>query len=205
MTNDLDSLLAEAEDKSTPKKKANAIPEYNKAGVALIVDEIIALEKEITSKKTTKEEKLANLYTEIVPFRATTIQTTKTYSSSVRIKGMTGEILITFKNAYSKIAKSAEKSLRAVFGTNYESFFKKDFEIKVKDAMKSDKAINELIEMIGKENFLKYFDVESTIKPTSKFHEEKMFDLTEVEKENIAEIVKPYAPSCKVELPKKAE
>lgn len=113
---------------------------------------------------------------------------------SVKIRDYQGGyVTVVWSHAYSKIPTDYEETLKENV-PNYDNYFKEKTTIKVKDV--TENTLTELINLVGAENFARFFEVERWIEPTEKFTEDswKMKEAMS----NLTGIIMQKKPSVRV-------
>ena len=124
----------------------------------------------------------------------------KNYVNSARLRAGDVEATVSWKDAYKKIPIEKRADIENIVGDKYHDFFQEINDIHVKSDIAADpKALEELIEAIGPDNFSKYFDVEQVIKPTSRFTQERYRSLTEEVNQDLQTVgVQQHSPAIRV-------
>ena len=128
----------------------------------------------------------------------------KKHHGSIKITSESGDVEITFVtvNKYSEIQRQYEARLREIFGDQYNDLFKVNTTIQLSESAKNDdNLMSKIIELVGVENFAKFFDVKQSIEPTEKFHNSKDIDTDIGNKAEVAineGLIKQYSPSLKI-------
>lgn len=103
-----------------------------------------------------------------------------------------GNVTVIWNHSYSKIPMDNEEILKENV-PNYDNYFEPKTEIKVKDV--TEDTLTELINLVGPNNFSRFFEVERWITPTEKFTEDS-WKLPATE--NLTGIIKQKKPSVRV-------
>lgn len=190
----LESILGSAEKEKKTKSKVQEVNLSLEHKVK--VDKMIELKTNITNNET----ELDLLFQEILSIlekERNNLIAKNGYFSSIKVSGTNGgNIIVSWKDKYSKIPIQNYDDLKALFDGNLDSYFAKKMTITVKQEI-SENDLIELISLIGAERFAKYFEVERWIEPTSKFTYEKHL-LDENIKNKVELIVKQHKPSLKI-------
>jgi len=118
------------------------------------------------------------------------------FMSSVKVPALDGtNITVTWKSAYSAISTEKTQEIKDVVGSHFDRWFTKQTTITVKD--QSPEFLKQLIDMVGAENFAKFFGVEQAIVPTATFTEEKYRVLDKSQREALSGTVKQYKPAIR--------
>lgn len=117
------------------------------------------------------------------------------------------EIMVIWKNQYSKIDPKFERDLKEDFGEKAPQYFEEALEISLKaEAITNEKLLDKLIKACGgKDKLGEYFDVVRFFKPTEKLHQEAVTNKkvgSKVGRLKVRGILKPYKPSLR-DRPKK--
>lgn len=95
------------------------------------------------------------------------------YHASGRIATLNDHwVIVSYSDRYEKIPADNEEILRNLVGKDYDSLFELRNDIKVRSDL-SEAELTSIVEAIGYDNFVKYFDVRLSIKPTTKYTQEK--------------------------------
>ena len=103
-------------------------------------------------------------------------------------------IMTTYKNAFTQIPIEQEDTIRDLMnadGKKFEAYFTPSYEVKMKDT--SIDGVAKLIEMLGEENFEKYFEVSKQTIKVNENMDSMQFSLPE----EVKPFVKQYKPSFK--------
>jgi len=103
-----------------------------------------------------------------------------------------GSVTVIWSHSYSKIPIDNEELLKENV-PNYDNYFEQKTEIKVKDV--TENTLSELINLVGAENFSRFFEVERWISPTEKFTEDS-WKIPSMD--NLTGIIKQKKPSVRV-------
>ena len=96
------------------------------------------------------------------------------YESSYKVSASTGTVTVKFPNRYSKISSDDEDVLKEIYGSNFEKFFKEKTEAHMTQAAIDDEAFVEtMMNLLGEEKFVRYFEVSSCIEPEKTYHEQR--------------------------------
>ncbi len=192
---DLNSILSTAsvskDKKATSKVPVLSVPKETEA----LVTEIRQIKEELDSLKSIFELKEAELIKTIAPLREKLCMSG--YVSSVKIPDSENlSVLLSWKDAYTKIAMDATAMIQDIVGDEkYPQFFQPDMTITVKDV--SEGALTELIEAVGADRFAEYFEVERSLKPTSRYTTEYFIAFTGEQREKLSHYVRQYKPALK--------
>lgn len=132
-------------------------------------------------------------------------QVDKYYSSIKLIRededGEEHSLTVSFTNKYSEIPCENEESLREIYGDEYDRFFREETQVALSDAaLKDDSFTDKLVEIVGEENFERYFNVKTFIKPIPEYHESRVrnSDLAEMHQRAVDDdLIKCNKPSIK--------
>jgi len=120
------------------------------------------------------------------------------HHSSVRVNG---KVTISTQNKYSPIGTEHEETIRKVVGDKFEEFFKEKTNVSLKPSLLSDEeAMGKIVEAVGEENFMRFFEVKQSLTPTQAFHEQRSTskEIYEMfESLNDQGIVNPYKAAVK--------
>lgn len=95
------------------------------------------------------------------------------YHASARISTLNDHwVILSYMDKYEKIPADSEDAIRQLVGKDYDTLFQMRNDIKVRSDL-SETELTSIIERIGYDDFVKYFDVSLSIKPTSRFTQEK--------------------------------
>lgn len=92
-----------------------------------------------------------------------------------------------------------EPKLKKLFGKKFETMFNEKFDVKLKDEVFKNEALqDELMELVGEDNFAKFFDTVSSFSVVENY-DEKVFDIagTQDKLDEIRTFVKPTKASLK--------
>ena len=185
---DLNSILSTAS-VSKDKKAASKVPVLSvPKETEALVTEIRGLKDEIDSLKSMFELKEAELREKLCM---------SGYVSSVKIPDSENlSVLLSWKDAYTKIAMDATAMIQDIVGDEkYPQFFQPDMTITVKDV--SEGALTELIKAVGADRFAEYFEVDRSLKPTSRYTTEYFVAFTGEQREKLSQYVRQYKPALK--------
>jgi len=102
-------------------------------------------------------------------------------------------VLVTYKDAFSKINSSVVEELKAKLKNKFDYFFKEKRTIKLKEEATGDDTIDFLLSTLGETKFVEIFDVDiSTV--VVKNMDAKQFELTE----SIRGLIKQHKPALRV-------
>lgn len=114
----------------------------------------------------------ADLIQKLEPIRFVALKS-EGYHASAKIATKDGHwVTISYMDKYEKIPADQEDVLREVIGKDFDSLFQLRNDIKVRSDL-SEAELSSIVERIGYDDFVKYFDVRLSIKPTSRFTQEK--------------------------------
>lgn len=141
-----------------------------------LTDQLQELEREA---KLLRETVLA----EVSAWHADVCQRQRQYHPTVTI----GKLMLSFQNRYKALAASKEAELRDAVGSRFDEYFVKQVSLRVKKAIAGDHAmlsqvITQLVQMVGRENFLSWFEVEQSLAPTTAFTHNVSFTAAQREK-----------------------
>lgn len=199
----MDDLLKKAT-KSPAKKKATDVPDFPQTLPE--VDELKKLLLELADLEA-QEKTVGRKIKDVVGAFHRDLAKKGNYTTSVRASGPEGgQVLISWKHAYSKIPPDAEDALRSILGDKYDRFFGKKVEI-VFQFPDSPAQFEEFIKVLGGgdldkggELFLKYFKVDQVIAPKPEFTERRHVEFSdETNKQLDATGVKQYDSAIKLE------
>jgi hypothetical protein len=111
---------------------------------------------------------------------------------SVKLRGTKKSIVVTFKDAFSKIPSEVAENLKTILGSKFSDFFKTKRTITIKETA-PEKDILELINTIGEEKFLSIFNIELTTVPVDNL-DKKQFELPVAAKD----LINQYKPALRV-------
>ena len=215
---DVDALLDGAASTGTKTKKSDTPTwELGNKDHQEIASRWVAANKAIDANEAIKSAAEAELVPLVRAFHAKAITgTAKDVPAAVKVVAPAGNFMVDIaKNQYKKVPLTDKPKLAAIFdpiapgaavvdGATTpvtDRLFAKVTEIKLTPEALADKEIiTNLIKAVGKENFKKYFKVESNLQPTAAFHAARFLDPALVPKIKTAideGLVSPYAPSFK--------
>ena len=117
------------------------------------------------------------------------------YMSSVKIPDTNGEsITIAWIDNYSKIALDKRDMLKNILKGMYDDYVSTNILIKVRDV--DENSLRELVNMVGAENFPRFFEVERWLRPTSRFTQEQ-HTLEDEIRVQLLGLVRQYKPAVK--------
>ena len=113
------------------------------------------------------------------------------FSKSLNIDGQeTPGIQVSYQDRFSPVGSEGETELKELLGNKFDSYFDEKRTLKVADT--SDQAVEFLIGKLGKETFLKYFEIEVSC-VAKKDMDRRQFELSEHERA----FLKQYKASVK--------
>jgi len=120
------------------------------------------------SAKAAFDEKSARLLVTIAAAREELCR--HAYQSALKIPTVDNlSVTVVWTSQYNKIPGSKAAVIMGTVGDKqYADYFKSCFTLKVKDDLNEDD-LNELIQLLGEEKFMKWFESEEVIKPTERF------------------------------------
>lgn len=114
----------------------------------------------------------ADLIQKLEPIRFVALKS-EGYHASARIPTLNDHwVILSYMDKYEKIPADQEDVLREVIGKDFDSLFQLRNDIKVRSDL-SEAELSSIVERIGYDDFIKYFDVKLSIKPTSRYTQEK--------------------------------
>lgn len=192
--------------KSSSKKKKDEAPEFTVSGVLASAHRkwLDGKAKEKDGKATIKKNE-GLLLPKAEEEHLKVCQSQDKYYSSIKIvrdeDGKERKLTVSFTNKYSEIPTDSEDDLREIYGGSYDTYFKEQTKVALSDkALNDDSFTDRLVEIVGEEEFEKYFEVKNFIKPTSEYHEHRMRhkDLAKMHQRAVDEgLVKCNKPSIK--------
>lgn len=200
------SIFKQVAAKTTKAKKSD-LPEFTVSDQSLIKEVkkwIIAKSEEKTAKANIERSE-ALLLNKSVEEHLKTCQNDEKYYAS--IKAITNEenpdkIIFTFTNKYSKISTENEAQLKEIYGMEYNKYFKEKTIASLTDkAIEDSEFVSRITQLIGEENFSKYFKAEVYIEPKDEYHENRMINQSLAEKHQQAidaGLIKCNKPSLRV-------
>lgn len=168
--NVMDFLKGAAKKESAPKTKVTTyeVPEE----ITTKATRMWEIKQSLTELEAEWDMLKADLMDGIEPIRLSHLKSSG-YHASARIGTNNGHwVVISYSDRYMKIPADNEDALRALTGSDYDSLFSLRNDIKVRSDLSQDE-LQIIVERIGYEDFVKYFDVSLSIKPTPKFTQEK--------------------------------
>jgi hypothetical protein len=192
---DLKGLLRKAAKPEEPVKKGSTPILPVEESIRILATEV-KKEKELAdSHKSVFEQKSLELVNAISAMRAELCR--HAYQSAVRIPTMDNlSLTIVWSGNYTKIPGSREADLINIVGDQYPDYFKSRFALAVKSDL-SNAELNELVQLLGEERFIKWFESEEVIRPTERFiHDHVRMDAQTREALELAD-VKQYKAAVK--------
>jgi len=129
------------------------------------------------------------------------ICTVQGYTSSLKIPTPDGNsVMITYSSNWKKCSIENEDRIIGIIGQEkYDKYFGVTNKISVKAEIPPEE-LAELIEKIGTESFLKYFDVEANIRPKEMYKTEQFTQFSPHERKQLTAegSIEAYKPSVKV-------
>jgi hypothetical protein len=189
-----DVLAATTED---PKKVKNGKPIVDpKADVKEAVDAFIEAKK---AKKIAEAEMSANGATIIEHVRE--IQDKDgfagKFSKSYDVLGSDGKVLYTATNRYS-ISEDDEEEIAEILGDNVDRLVDEEHEVKLRSEVLKDEALQEeLLSLIGAENFTKFFTTKRKLTVAEDFDRAVYDHTTKDELEALRTFIKGAKPSLR--------
>jgi hypothetical protein len=194
---DLNSVLSGAA-VSTEKKSKSSVP------VLQVPDAI----KELATRMKVIVEQLDNLTAEkelvgaeliegISPIRADHI-IHHGFASSVCVPNTIGtKLTLSWQHKYSKIGLENQETLSSLLGDDMDKYMTMGLEIKVKADALNEEMLKELIELVGPENFARFFEVSRWYYPTERYTQEMFTAFSEEQREGLTAVVRQFKPSIK--------
>ena len=155
------------------------------------------LKEELESTESMYDTLAAEMVEQVGPLREDLCRR-QGYLSSVRVpdsKGMS--IGISWSDKYSKIPAANEPALRDLTGDRFSEYFTAAMAVTVKDI--SEESLTEIVRAIGPERFASFFEVERSLKPTSRFTQEQFTVFTPEQRQGFLQAgVRQFKASIKV-------
>lgn len=191
---DVNSIIAGAAKPKTNGSKSK-VPEVPvPPETQELLTEVRKLQEEIKSLKNICEMKEAQLIERVAPIREDLCL--QGYVSSIKMADTENRFsTLSWKDAYSKVDVGNSESLAQIVGSKYPEFFTTALNITVKDT--SEDALQELISLVGPEQFARFFEVERNIKPTPRYTTEFFTAFKPEERTALRQIVIQYKPALK--------
>ena len=191
----LDDILA-----SAAKPQAKAASKTPVLTVSTAIQKNVLRLREIAGQIESLEAEQGLLQVELVssvePARSKLMESSG-YLSSVKVPDGNGlSATVTWSTRFSKVSLEAQEPIREIVGDEYDNFFQKEMEIKVKDV--SESSLKELIASVGAEQFARFFAVDRWVMPTERYAKEGWKVFTAKQREQLSTFLKPYKSSVKV-------
>lgn len=186
---DVDAILGVAAASSAEAKSASKVPHVS--GYEDIADEIVKLYKQAEDAEAAFRKKEADLISQVNALYEK-YASQGNFSKSFNIAGDdTPGVQVTYRDQFTSIPAEKEPELKSALGADYELFFKKSRDISVK--VTDDDTVKLLISKLGKEDFLRIFDVKLNVlaKPDM---DRKQFNLPAP----VRECLRQYKPGVKI-------
>lgn len=192
-TLDINAFLAQANSANETRSKSK-IPIIDDKNLYEAVDLYIKKNQALKNAKTELELSEQPL----IAFGKSWYNNLKGTSNSVKYIGESGSILITFKDAFTKISKEVADQLKSILKNKFNNYFKEKRTIAIKASITEDdknyvKIIEFLLEKLGEEKFLEIFDVELVTVPIEDF-DKKQFEVSE----DVRNLVQQYKPALRI-------
>jgi len=188
----VDDVLSQAE---KPKEKRTATT--NITSNPELADQIYNLILEIKQKKAELAQLEDVATSEVNVYRMQALKTGE-YRQSYYLNGTNGKrVLIVWKHAYSNIPLEYEQPIRNIVNAQFDAFFYKKVEIKVKSEISEDD-LKELIKLVTPEKFAKFFEVQRSLYPTESYTRLRYQVFKDDENEQLNQLVKQHKPSFKI-------
>lgn len=194
----LDDVLAGATAPKASKSSKSKVPVLT---VSKDLQDKAARIREVKNQLDSLESQYETLSAELVqgtaPLRES-LCVKQGYTSAVRIPDGKGlSVGVSWADKYSKIPAENEKPLVSIAGDKFDDFFKVDMVVTVRDI--SEESLKEIIKAVGPERFARFFAVEKTFKPTTRFTQEAFTTFSAEQRRKFTEAgVKQFKPSVKV-------
>ncbi len=188
----IDEVLGQAQKKETPKSKVPILEVSDEVKaqatkIRFLKENIEGLQSELDLVGAEFIEAITPIRTEIMAFNG--------YISSVKIPDTEGKsITVSWIDNYTKIPFEHKENLQNILGDLYDGYIKTELTIKVKTV--DEASLKELIRIVGVDNFSRFFEVERSLKPSTKFTQEQ-HTLPKTVKDNLAGYIKQYKPALK--------
>lgn len=190
----LDDILSgattEKKSGSTSKVPVLQIDEDTKK----LVKEIREIKEEMDNIEAQFKLKEAELIEKVKPLREKICQ--QAFTSSIKIPSSDNlSILMSWKHAYSKVKMDMKAALDTMTGGRFSEFFAVKMEITTRS--NDENSLKELIGLVGKENFPRFFNVERWIAPTERYTSEFFTAFEPKHRAELSAAVRQYKPAIK--------
>ena len=166
-TGGLQDLLRKAAKPEEPKTKSKTPVLTVEDTTKELATEVRKAKNALDSAKTMFDEKSMKLLNTISAARAELCR--REYQSAVRIPTIDNlSVTIVWTSQYNKIPGSAADAIMGAVGDKYAEYFTSKFALKVKDDL-NEGDLTDLVQLLGEERFMKWFESEEIIKPTPRF------------------------------------
>lgn len=177
----IEEILASAEQKKKANGKKSDIPFVQVSeSIKTAVVRLRNVKKEIDNLDAEKQLLEAEILEEAIPARVQYMEENNRYTNSIKLEDSEGlSATVVWQHRYSKISIDQKanitdmlKESEADFGgeIKFARLFSQETEIKVKNT--SEGVLTELIDLVGVENFSRFFEVERWITPKEDYTEE---------------------------------
>lgn len=192
---DVNSIIAGAAKPKTNGSKSK-VPEVSvPPETQELMLEVRKIKEEIESLESIFSMKEAQLIEQVSPLREDLCL--QGYVSSIKIPDTENQLsTLSWKDAYSKVDIGNAETLSNIVGSKYPEYFATQLDITVRDT--SEASLSELIQLVGPEQFAKFFEVERNIKPTPRYTTEFFTAFKPEERTALKSIVRQYKPALKV-------
>ena len=192
---DVNSIISGAAKPKTNGSKSK-VPEISvPPETQELMTEVRKIKEEIESLESIFSMKEAQLIERVSPIREDLCL--QGYISSIKIPDTENRLsTLSWKDAYSKVDIGNAETLSNIIGSKYPEYFATQLNITVRDT--SEGSLSELIQLVGPEQFAKFFEVERHIKPTSRYTTEFFTAFKPEERIALKSIVRQYKPALKV-------
>ena len=191
-----DVLAGATAPKASKAKKAAAPLLVVGDDVKQLATRIREVKEELDSAESIYETLSAEFIENVSPLRDSLCK--KAYQSSVRVPDTKGlSVGVSWADKYCKVPGENDSAIREVVGDHFEDYFTPDIAVTVRDI--SEESLKELVTAVGPERFARFFAVEKTIKPTTRFTMEQFNVFTLEQRQRLVQAgVKQFKPSIKV-------
>jgi hypothetical protein len=190
----LDDVLSSAT-KPKESKSSSKTPTLTVGpDVAQKIDRLRAVKEQIDSLTTEYDLLAAETIEAVEPLRVAAMKSG--YTSSVKVPGASGMgVTISWSAKYAKVGLETAPAIQQVIGDRMRDYFANGLQITVTDV--SEASLKELIQLVGPEQFSRFFAVERWLEPTRRYSEEFYTAFTDTERATLSGLVRQYKPSIK--------
>lgn len=180
----------------SPKKAKTPTLELDAKTVGINVSKIRGLKTALDAAKAEYEAACEELTATVAPKYRDYVRRVQ-YVSSAHVSDGTEDLLISWKDAYSKIPLEVRDELVKIIGPEkFGLFIETGAEIKIKTADES--VISKVVEVLEKSGLVEHFEIEGFLKPSTKFTQERFKLFSDEQNGQLDPLVKQYKASVRV-------